>query len=242
MAQNKPSLPLYIQIAENLLKQIEQGELTPGQALPPERSLSKTLHVNRVTLRQALQMLEAQGLLLRKQGAGTFVAESKVEWPVATLAPFTKNRQHSIYKPGVHLISVEQRMATITVAQKLHLNISAPIYQIQRLRTMNQQASVLEEFTVSVQRFPNFNQHALAEHTIYAIMETEYGVTVTRAQRSLEAVPATAYEAQWLGVEPSAPLLLEERVGFDQTGQPVEYSKDRYRGDRFRFMTETTIA
>ncbi|CAN5713909.1 GntR family transcriptional regulator [soil metagenome] len=241
MTQNKSSNPLYIQIAENLLKQIEQGELTPGQCLPPERTLSKTLHVNRMTLRQALQLLEAQGLLMRKQGVGTFVTESKVEWSVDTLAPFTKNRQHSIYKPGIHLISVEQRMASITVAQKLHLSISAPIYQLHRLRTMNQQASVLEEFTVSAQRFPNFDQHALAEHTIYAIMETEYGITVIRTQRSLEAVAATAYEAQWLGVEPGAPLLLEERVGFDQTGQPVEYSKDLYRGDRFRFMTETTL-
>lgn len=69
-------------------------------------------------------------------------------------------------------------------------------------------------------------------------METEYGVSVSRARQSLEPVIATEFEAEWLGIAQGAPLMLERRLSFDQEDHPVEYGKDLYRGDRFRFATE----
>ena len=73
----------------------------------------------------------------------------------------------------------------------------------------------------------------------YEILETEYEVSVTQARQSLEAVIATEYEAGLLQVQPGAPLMLERRSAFDPSGQPVEHGRDLYRGDRFRFVTET---
>ncbi|MCK4316315.1 MAG: GntR family transcriptional regulator, partial [Anaerolineae bacterium] len=70
------------------------------------------------------------------------------------------------------------------------------------------------------------------------IIETEYGVSIVRARQSLEPVTATEYEAELLGIEPGAPLMLERRVSFDRDNQPVERGRDLYRGDRFRFVTE----
>ena len=67
------SVPLYIQIADRLVSQIESGELAPGDRLPAERELSENLGVNRMTLRRALRVLESKGLVLRKHGIGTFV-------------------------------------------------------------------------------------------------------------------------------------------------------------------------
>ena len=71
--------PLYIQIAEGLLDRIESGQVSPGDRLPSERELSQMLGVNRMTLRRALELLESQGLLIRRQGDGTYVAEPKIE-------------------------------------------------------------------------------------------------------------------------------------------------------------------
>jgi len=70
------------------------------------------------------------------------------------------------------------------------------------------------------------------------VMETEYGVIVSKARQSLEPVLATEYEAELLSIKPGAPLLLERRLSFEQRERPVEYSKDLFRGDRFRFVTE----
>jgi GntR family transcriptional regulator len=69
-------------------------------------------------------------------------------------------------------------------------------------------------------------------------METKYGISVTRARQSLEPVVAAEYEAELLQVNPGAPLMLEQRLSFDQDDQPIEYGNDLYRGDRFRFVTE----
>ncbi|MFQ5854143.1 MAG: 2-aminoethylphosphonate--pyruvate transaminase [Anaerolineae bacterium] len=81
------TVPLYIQIAEGLLDRIESGELAPGDRLPSERELSEMLAVNRMTVRRALRMLEMQGLLIRRQGNGTYVAEPKIERQAGQLVP-----------------------------------------------------------------------------------------------------------------------------------------------------------
>ncbi len=232
------AVPLYIQIAETLLDQIESGELAPGDRLPPERELSELFGVNRMTVRQALHMLETQGLILRRQGSGTYVAEPKIERKADRMFPFTQSMQQRGYVPGAKVVLLEQRPVEASVAKHLQLPISAPVYYIHRLRFINREPVMLERFTVPADRFPEFEAHDLETRSLYEIMETEYGVVVDRAWQSLEAVSATEYEAKWLQVEVGAPLMLERRLSFDRDGRPIEYGKDLYRGDRFRFVTE----
>ena len=93
-------VPLYIQIAEGLLNWVESGRLAPGDRLPPERDLSQMLGVNRMTLRRALEMLEAQGLLARRQGAGTYIADRKIERQAGQLVSFTKRMREQGFTPG----------------------------------------------------------------------------------------------------------------------------------------------
>ena len=232
------AIPLYIQISEGLLEQIESGALVPGDRLPPERELSESLGVNRMTLRQALHALEIQGLITRRQGSGTYVTEPKIEREAGRLFPFTKGIQRRGYLPGAQVIMLEQQPAEVALANKLQISVSTSVYRGHRLRFINQQPMMLEKFFLPAHRFPRFEIHDLESRSIYEVMETEYGYVVNRAQQRLEAVTATVYEAGLLGVKPGAPLMLEQRLTFTQNDQPVEYAKDVYRGDRFRFVTE----
>lgn len=232
------AVPLYVQIAEGLLDRIESGELSPGDRLPSERELSEMLGVNRMTLRRALQLLEMRGLLLRRQGDGTYVAEPKIERQAGRLVPFTRGMQRRGYVPGARVITLEKRPVEVAVARELRLPVSAPVYFVRRLRLINQEPVMLERLTVPAQRFPGLERYDLSSRSIYAVMEKEYGVVITRARQSLEPVVAAEYEADLLGINPGAPLMLERRLGFDQDDQPVEYGKDLYRGDRFRFVTD----
>ena len=99
------AVPLYNQIAESLLDQIESGKLAPGSRLPPERELSEMLGVNRMTLRQALHLLQTQGLLIRRQGNGTFVADPKIERQAGRLISFTRGMERRGLKPGARVVS-----------------------------------------------------------------------------------------------------------------------------------------
>jgi GntR family transcriptional regulator len=232
------SVPLYVQIAEHLLDRIESRELAPGDRLPSERELSGSLGVNRLTLRRAFRALEDQGLLVRRRGSGTFVAEPKVEWRTGRLIPFTKGALRRGYTPGAKVVLFEHRPAEAVVAHELRLPAAAPVYYVHRLRLLNQEPVLLERFAVPAARFPGLERFDLAERSLYEVMETEYGVYVSRARQSLEPVVATEYEADLLGVRPGAPLMLERRLTLDKLAQPIEHGRDLYRGDRFRFVTE----
>ncbi len=233
------SIPLYIRIADGLISQIESGDLSPGEQLPPERDLSETLGINRMTLRRALHVLESQGLIVRKHGVGTFVAEPKIDRQMEVVYRFTSRIQNRGFTPGAKLISIEEIKAEPILAKDLAIDPFSPVYSVLRLRTINQEPVMLESYKIPVQRFPRLERYDLENFSLYEIMESEYGVSITRARQSFEPITATEFEAHLLEINIGDALMLEKRLSYDSSNQPVEYGKDRYRGDRFRFITET---
>ncbi|MCJ7534256.1 MAG: GntR family transcriptional regulator [Anaerolineales bacterium] len=236
MANVEATVPRYVQIADSLLDQIETGELAPGTRLPPERTLSELFDVNRVTLRRALGRLEAQGLIIRKHGEGNFIAEPKIERQTERLVSFTNAKQQRGLLPGAKVIEIDQRPVEAAIAKQLDVPVLTPVFHMLRLRMANQEPVMLEQLWVPVQYFPQLESHDLNNRSVYEIMETEYGISITRTQRSLEPVIATKFEAELLGINTGAPLMLERRLGFDQNANCIEFGKDLYRGDRFRFV------
>ena len=236
MENVKSSVPQYIQIADSLLNQIESGELAPGSRLPPERKLSELFDVNRLTLRRALSRLEAQGLLIRKHGKGNFIAEPKIERQTGRLVSFTNGMQRRGLAPGAKVIKFEKQQVEAAIAKQLKVAVLTQVFYVLRLRMIRQEPAMLEQLWVPVHCFPDLENQDLNQRSVYEIMKTEYGILMNRAQRSLEPVTATSFEAELLGIETGAPLMLERRIGFDQNENCVEFGKDLYRGDRFRFV------
>jgi GntR family transcriptional regulator len=151
---------------------------------------------------------------------------------------FTTGMQQRGLTPGAKIISIEHSMLDASLARELALPVSAPAYHILRLRSINQEPVLLERYTLPAQRFPGLQQYDLEQRSIYEILEQEYDVTIARARQSFEPVLASPFEAELLQIAVGAPLMLEKRVSYDQHDIPVEIGKDRYRGDRFRFITE----
>jgi GntR family transcriptional regulator len=232
------AIPLYVQIAESLLERIRVGELVPEERLPSERELSKSLNVSRMTLRAALRELDYKGLLVRRPGDGTYVAKPKIERQAAKLVPFTENMRSRGYQASARLIVFERRLAEVSIASNLKISVSAPVYYFQRLRLINKEPVLLEKCTMPIYRFPNLEEYDLEKRSVYEIVETEYDIAPHHSEQSLEAVSATDFEAEMLGIEPGTPLMMERRLAFDKDENPIEYGHDLYRGDRFRFVTE----
>ncbi len=101
---------------------------------------------------------------------------------------------------------------------------------------------MLEKFWMPAHIFQNLESHDLTNYSTYKIMESKYGISVFKARRIFEATIATEYEAEFLEIEVGFPLMLLRRLAFDKGGRCVEYGKDLYRGDRFRFVTEEAFA
>jgi GntR family transcriptional regulator len=237
----KSAIPLYLQIREALAEQILRGDLTPGAKIPGERELSQLYSVSRMTARQALVSLRDEGLIRRRRGGGTYVAEPKIEQNVSTLRSFTEQMQRSGLRPGAKLLHREERPASQRLAESLQINTGEGVCHIVRLRTGNGQPIALENSYFPLRLFPGITKADLEGRSIYRIMEEDYGIRPVRGTQRLEPILANAFESSHLDVPQGAPLLLIERVAYAGDGTAVEFAKDVYRGDRSRFVMETAL-
>ncbi len=191
-----------------------------------------------MTLRRALRVLEAQGVVVRRHGVGTFVSEPKIDRQMDVVFRFTRGMQHRGLTPGAKIISLEQVPVDGSLSRDLDVPVSSMAYKILRLRSINQEPVMLESYIIPAGRYPGLEGCDLENRSIYEVMEDDYGVRITRARQSFEPVVASQFEAELLQVWVGAPLMLERRISYDDDGRPVEYGRDRYRGDRFRFVTD----
>lgn len=231
-------IPLYYQIKARLLEAIENGHLKPGDRVLSERELTTQFAVSRMTARQALTELENQGYLYRVQGKGTFVANPKLEQPLAGLTSFTEEMRRRGLEPAARVLAAEEVVAGRKVARALGIGESAPVYRLERLRLAGGEPMALEISHLPAAAVPGLLDRGPVEQSLYRILQERYGLRPVKAMQSLEAVAANAYEAEILHVREGTPLLLLERIARDAQDRPVEYVHSLYRGDRYRFTTE----
>jgi GntR family transcriptional regulator len=134
---------------------------------------------------------------------------------------------------------MDTRPADSSQALELGLPVSAMVYVVVRLRTLNAEPVLLERYVLSRDRFAGLERHDLESRSVFEVLESEYGTSIARGRQSLEPVIASPQEADLLTISTGAPLMLERRLSFDARDRPVELGRDLYRGDRFRFVTES---
>lgn len=240
MARHNPNLqPMYQQIVESLARRIRSGEMAVGEQLPPERKMCDELGVSRMTVRQALAGLQDQGLIECRPGIGNFVSKPRVEQPVDVLVGFFDNMKLKGLEPSSRLLALETRLAERSVAEPLHLTIGESVWFLHRLRLANSVPMVIERSFFPKLYCARLDEHDLEARSVYAILAEHYDIVLQYAEQSLNATVARPQEAKLLDVSVGAPLILIERIGYDQKDRPVEYAKDLYRGDSFTFVSRT---
>jgi GntR family transcriptional regulator len=229
------------QIEDWLAGEIARGALGPGDKLPREHELAAWFGVSRMTLRHALGELTRRGLLARTVGrhGGTFVAAPKVEQDLTTLVGFSEQlRRHGLVA-GALVLSAAERPAGPAAAVALGIGADDPVFEIRRVRLADGTPLVLERSLFPAARFPDLLESRL-DGSLYALLEERYGVRPERARESLEPVTAGVREAEALSVAEGAPLMLVERIAYSGSGEPVEYARDLFRGDRTRVVLWTS--
>jgi GntR family transcriptional regulator len=225
-----------VQIEEQLADRIETGALRPGQRLPPERELAEALSVSRMTVRQAFASLAARGLVQRAVGRGTFVSETpKVVHDLTRVTGFTEELERHGLEAGARVLEAAVGAAPEHVARALGLEPGAAVVRLERVRLGGGSPISLEDTCVPAERFPGLLDEDLSG-SLYALMRERYDLAPVSATERLEPVAARSHEADALGVEEGSPLMLVERIAYAADGTAVEFSRDRHRGDRARFL------
>jgi len=236
----EPGSTVHGQIEDWLAGEIARGALGPGDKLPTEAELAAWFGVSRMTLRHALGSLVRRGLLTRVVGrrGGTFVAAPKVEQDLTTLAGFSEQlRRHGLVA-GALVLSAVSRPAGPAAAAALAVDADDPVFEIRRVRLADGSPLALERSLFPARPFPDMLSSRL-DGSLYSLLAERYGVQLDRARESLEPVVAGVREAEALRVAEGAPLMQVERIAYATSGEPVEYARDLFRGDRTRVVLWT---
>ena len=236
-----PGTTLYGQIEDWLAGEIAAGALVPGDRLPTEHDLAEWFGVSRMTLRHALAELTRRGLVSRASGrhGGTFVAAPKLEQDLTTLVGFSEQLRRHGMVAGARVLSATLRPAGPAAAAALQLGPDGQVYEIRRVRLAAGRPIVLERSLFPAERFPGFLESRL-DGSLYEVLEVRYGLRPHRARESLEPVTAGVREAEALLVDVGAPLMLVERTAYARSGEPLEFARDLFRGDRTKLVVWTS--
>lgn len=223
----QPGVHKHVQVREYVRDLISGAE--PGASAPSERELVHVFGVARMTVRQALDALVAEGLLERIPGRGTFVAQPRPDTRSA-LSSYTEEMLRRGMKPDSRTILVRVEQAGQGVARALELQVGEPVIHWQRLRFADGEPMCLEDAFLSEALFPGFLETPLPA-SLYAEMKKR-DLMPTRGEDSVEAGIARSDEAELLTIEEGAPVLRIARRAFADN-QAVEVSRSTYRADRF---------
>lgn len=222
-------IPLYRQLYNTILDQIDIGALQPGDRLPSERELGQMARVSRTTARIAIDEMVASGLAYREQGRGTFVAEPRMR-SLMGFTSFTEDIIARGMQPSSLVISQKITSANARVAGQLKIEPGDEVLYLVRLRLADDKPVALQRTYLPMALVPGLETHNLTNKSLFKILRVEYGIYPEWTEAELEAVEATEELTQQLDVQPGAPILVVRGLTFSESFERIETVETYYRG------------
>ena len=209
---------------------IEAETLAPGSKLPPERALAEEFDISRVTVRQALIRMEAEGLIFREERRGWFVSPPRVHYDPTTNISFTESIAEQGRVAGTTVLSKQQVAASQWISTLLGCAVGAPIFIINRLRTVDGRAVLVEQIHIKAERCPGLLDYSL-DQSLTDLMSEKFGIIEHRSQISMRSTALSDVPAKALGVAVGTPSLYLSRAIHDQFNEVVEFDQEFWRHD-----------
>ncbi|PSL02516.1 GntR family transcriptional regulator [Haloactinopolyspora alba] len=225
----------YHSIRDEILDLV--AELGVGDALPPERALAPRFGVSRMTLRRAVEELVREGRLVRRQGAGTFVAGPKIAQGLA-VSSFSEDMRHRGAVPSSRTLDIDDVLAGAPLGRRLEISPGEEVLRVVRLRLADDAPMAVETLHVPRSIAPGLDGEMLADGSFYELLQDVYGVAIASGVQTIEATVTDEVESDALEVPLHSPAFLFERISRDGDGRVVEFVRSVYRGDRYQFRVD----
>jgi GntR family transcriptional regulator len=227
------ALDAYTNLGEDIRSQICSGDLSPHDELPLERELSLTYGISSELVKQALDLLEGQGLIYTNRGAGIFVAAPKIEIGIED-----KRRSTTTGQPlRMEILTAEKRPALLAQAGMFGIDPGTPILEVRRVVHHKDEALGVETTFWPSTRWPRACSREL-DSALWADLLEELAVHSAWTTRSLEAVVLDPDTSEPLGARPCTPGLALRRLTFDTSNRCIAYSHETYRADRVSLVMD----
>ncbi|MEN6324331.1 MAG: GntR family transcriptional regulator [Proteiniphilum sp.] len=234
---NTKKVPLHKQAESYLRVLIELDEFKDGKMLPNEVELSEQLKMSRNTLRQAINTLVSEGLLIRKRGVGTRVAEKNIYSEATNWLSFSQEMKILGLEIENFELHITRQMPSEEARSFFSISPDTKVLRIERLRGKVNFPFVyfISEFNpaVPLDGTENFNR------PLYDILRNDYQIIVKTSKEEISAAPANNFIASKLEIETGDPILIRKRAVSDKNGKPIEYNIGWYRADSFTYKIES---
>lgn len=215
--------PLYREVRRRLAEAIDAHEWRPGEALPSEKKLCERFGISMGTLRKAVDELSGSGVLVRKQGLGTFVVQHSQDRYLFSFFHLVGHDGHKEY-PGVTFKSFDVAAADRFAAQALGVKTGARLYHLSNVLSLRGKVACLDEIYLPASLFAGLTDGRLRERktTLYQMYQDEFDALVVRAVERVRSFAATQSQAEALHVDAGTPLLEIVRVVYSFQDRPIE--------------------
>lgn len=231
--------PIYEQLLTYFHHIIKTEEIKPGDQLVTEGAICEVLGISRTTVRQAMNQLVEEGLVIRQRGRGSFVADTKLRRPINYLYNFTENMQTLGVKAKSIVLHASVDFVDAFVRSKLNLPLSQDkVFHLTRLRCGNEEPILLEDTYVPYYLCEGIERIDFSDHSLYRTLEEKYGLSLYHATETIEAIIINKAEAELLKCKPKIAGYRITRVSHLDTGYVFEYTSSTTRSDRCVFNME----
>lgn len=231
-----PLRELYAQVRESLRERILDGAYPPHMQLPSEGEMGRTFGVSGATVRQALNDLQKEGLVVKITGKGTFVAKPKISQQLAQLEGFAEAMSRMGHAIRNKVISHKTVAAAPRVARRLLLEPGAPVCEIKRVRDLDGEPISLEVSYLPEEIGERLRREDLESRDIFLILEDDYRIRLDHADLQIEATLANDELMHALKVSKGAAMLRLERLAHTKDGVPLDFEYLYLRGDAFQYQ------
>lgn len=233
------TIPLHHQITLLLRRQISSGELKPGDMIPSESQLCSQYNVSRTTVRQALNQLVEENLIIRRRGKGSFVASPKLRRSLNHLYSFSEDMLSMGLKPFSHVL--EQKV--VEAADEIKGALDLPAYnsrvlQLMRVRIANNEPLLLETTYIPLYLCPDIQEVDFSSSSLYQVLQSKYDLHLHKAVETYEAVKTDRNTAACLKVRTGTSAFRIQRTAYLESGVPFEFTHSITRSDKCMFRVE----
>lgn len=224
--------PLYVQLMEELETSIRNGVYKPGDKIMTEAEMAKEYGVSLITVRKAVGSLMEKGLVVRKQGKGTFVTKPKYSRNMKNLQSFTEMCEQMGVKPGAQVLENRLIMADKKVADRLGIEPGSNVVYISRLRLADGEPVQVEKSYFPL-KYAFLLEEDLNNGSMFECLKEKAGAKVASSEKMIELCRATAEEAALMDVKKGDYLLFVKSTAYDENGEPMYAGIQLINGDRF---------
>jgi GntR family transcriptional regulator, phosphonate transport system regulatory protein len=232
LSDSTAKTPIWKAIAEALRSDLAEGRYVPGDRLPTESALADRFGVNRHTVRHGISALVDEGLVRTRRGAGAFVAATPTDYPIGKRVRFHENLIAAGRRPEKRVLALEQRAATMGEAKALQIAPGDPVCSYQGLSLADGQPIAVFESLFPLTRLAGITAALERTSSVTEALRLIGIADYLRASTRLTAVRASATQALILQLTEGDPLLRSSGVNESDRGEPVEYGRTWFAGDR----------